>query len=355
MFEEMGRAPFDSKFCAAWRALFESFVPIGRGMAPVCRHLIRSRAEVLQGAPRADQEDVSAMGCGAAAFFVKLGVSPAELGAPLRAYVDANPPSVDAAGGMRSELVGPFGALETLGVVAGVVFAMVTRPSYDARLKWFQKLDWWRVSCLLRGLAPRGPGGKSVQKSRPGFVEITNKDCFDEQYGRPPVQPYDKSRLWEVTSFAALPTFEGKFRADAAQQCGFRMPTLSDYEKGTNSGARLAVADPDAGVTVPGVVPDSGDREKVRGRSLVKGNAALLAKGSAVRIGDHSSDPSASGELLTNARKYAGRCALEAGFRRCPSRVGVPNARASWFGFDVPAHQASAEWLSYMAINVSRL
>ena len=25
---QMGRAPFDSKFCAVWRALFEAFAPV---------------------------------------------------------------------------------------------------------------------------------------------------------------------------------------------------------------------------------------------------------------------------------------------------------------------------------------
>ena len=34
---EWGSAPFDSKFCAVWRAFFESFAPIERGLAPVYR------------------------------------------------------------------------------------------------------------------------------------------------------------------------------------------------------------------------------------------------------------------------------------------------------------------------------
>ena len=39
----MGRAPFDSKFCAA-HAQFVSFAPTARGLEPVYRHLIFSRA-----------------------------------------------------------------------------------------------------------------------------------------------------------------------------------------------------------------------------------------------------------------------------------------------------------------------
>ena len=40
---EVGRAPFDSKFRAVWHALFESFVPIKRRLAPVYQYLICSR------------------------------------------------------------------------------------------------------------------------------------------------------------------------------------------------------------------------------------------------------------------------------------------------------------------------
>ena len=42
---ELGRAPFDSKYSAPWRAFFESFAPIGRSLATACRHLVRSRFE----------------------------------------------------------------------------------------------------------------------------------------------------------------------------------------------------------------------------------------------------------------------------------------------------------------------
>ena len=77
------------------------------------------------------------MGFETAAPFVALGVTPAELGALLRAYVDNIPPSALAAICVRPELVSPSGALEPLGVIAGVVSAMVTRASCAARLKWF--------------------------------------------------------------------------------------------------------------------------------------------------------------------------------------------------------------------------
>ena len=40
------------------RALFESFAPIERGLAPVYRHLIRSRAAALLGSSVANREEV---------------------------------------------------------------------------------------------------------------------------------------------------------------------------------------------------------------------------------------------------------------------------------------------------------
>ena len=232
----MSRASFDSKFCAVWRAMFESFVQIDGGLAPVYRYLIRSRAAVLQGAGHGDRDDVAGLGFKTASSFVQLGATPAELGAPLRAYVDEIPPSAVAVIGVRPELVGPSGALEPLGVIAGMVFAMGTRSSYSAPLNWFQRLAWWRVSCILRGMVPSAPGAKSVQKSRPGFVEIANKDRFDEQCGLLPAQPDDKSRAREANLLAARPMFEGKFRVDVAQRRGYRTPTLSDYEEGAKSG-----------------------------------------------------------------------------------------------------------------------
>ena len=73
----MGRAPVDSKFCAVWYALFESLVPIGRGLAPVFRYLIRGRAAVTLGTAPLYKEDVSALGFETASPFVPLGVTSA--------------------------------------------------------------------------------------------------------------------------------------------------------------------------------------------------------------------------------------------------------------------------------------
>ena len=175
---------------------------IERGLAPVSWYLIRNRAAVLQGAVQCGPEDVSATGSQTASTFV-------ELGALLRLWFVI---------GSRSEPVGPTGALEPWGVTAGKAFAMVTRSSYFARLRWFQKLDWWRVSCMLRGLDSRHQENKSVQRSRPGFVEIADKShsglrravrCFGGQYSHIPVQPGGKSCVCGANSFAALPMFEG--------------------------------------------------------------------------------------------------------------------------------------------------
>ena len=82
---------------------------------------------------------------------------------------------------------------------------MVTRTSYSVRLKWFQNLDWWRASCMLRSMVPRDQEDKSVQRSRPGFVEIAGESRFDEEYSHVPAQPGDKYRFWGVDSFAASP------------------------------------------------------------------------------------------------------------------------------------------------------
>ena len=51
----------------------------------------------------------------------------------------------------------------------------------------------------------------------------------------------------------------------------------------------------------------------------------------------------------------AGRFALEAGFRRCASRVGVPSTRASWFVGDVPEFMASPKWYLFAVFCSSRV
>ena len=99
---EIGRAPRGAKFCAVRHASFESFVPIGRGLAPVFRYLIRSRAAVLRGTVPHGQEDVPAMSFESAPSFVQLGVTSADVGALPRSYVGGIPPSVVSVIGARS-------------------------------------------------------------------------------------------------------------------------------------------------------------------------------------------------------------------------------------------------------------
>ena len=89
-------------------------------------------------------------------------------------------------------------------------------------------LDWWRVSCMLRGMARRPQEDKSAQKARPSFGDVVNKNGFDDQYGHLPGQLGDKSRDVGANSVAASPTFRGEFREEVAQQCDYRMPMVSD-------------------------------------------------------------------------------------------------------------------------------
>ena len=103
------------------------------------------------------------------------------------------PPSVVRVIAARPELTGPSGTLEPSEVSAGLACAMVTRASYSARLKWIQSLDWWKVSCMLRGLEPGDQDVKAGQKARPGSDALVNRGSFDEQYGSIPVQADHKS------------------------------------------------------------------------------------------------------------------------------------------------------------------
>ena len=48
--------------------------------------------------------------------------------------------------------------------------------------------------------------------------------------------------------------------------------------------------------------------------------------------------------MVDNATGYADRCALEAGFLRCASRVGVPSTRAAWLARDALESKASPKW-----------
>ena len=109
----------------------------------------------------------------------------------------------------------PSSRLEPFGFFAGMVFAMVTRDSCGARLKWFQYLDWWKVPRMHRGRTPSSKEAKAPFKGRICFDDLVDKDV--------------------------------------AQQCGYRMPVSLRHERGTRSGVWSSAADPDATVTAPGV------------------------------------------------------------------------------------------------------
>ena len=143
-----------------------------------------------------------------------------------------------------------------------------------------------------------------------------------------PFQPDDRSHVWGVNSFAALPMFGGMFCEDVAQQRGYRMPVAYRQETGARSGLCVAAVDPDATVTAPAVA--SYEREEAAGgaSSEASKNADVLGKVFVKRLGDCAEGPDDTQVCVENAKGYAERFALEAGFRRCASRVGVPNTRA---------------------------
>ena len=167
---EIGRAPFGSRYCAVWRALFESSAPVERASAPVYIFLIRSRGSLLRGEFAPNRTDAQAMAFETVSSSRKLGVSPTDLESVLRAYVDDIPAPAVPTIAQRDELVGPSGRLEPLGVIAGMVFAMVTRASYGSHLKWFQSVDWWKVSRMLR--APP-PSPKTEESLCPAVSDLT--------------------------------------------------------------------------------------------------------------------------------------------------------------------------------------
>ena len=82
---------------------------------------------------------------------------------------------------------------------------------------------------------------------------------------------------------------------------------------------------------------------------------ALVGKVSATRFGEWTLDPSATEDLVKNARQFSDRYVLEAGFRRRSSRLGVPNPRASWFECDVPQSMAPPERFLFSAFSHLRL
>ena len=148
--------------------------------------------------------------------------------------------------------------------------------------------------------------------TRRGF----EKNAFDCVRALLRVQPGDKSRVWGVNSFATLPMFRGAFREDVAQQRGFRMPVSSNQEKGTRSGLRLTVVDPDATVTGPGVASHAKEEAAGIESSTVHANAVILGKLFAKWSGNCASSRNQTRVLVDNALKFADRNALEAGFRR---------------------------------------
>ena len=217
----------------------------------------------------------------------------------------------------RTDLVGEAGQLEPRGVIAGILVAMVTRASYSARLRWFQSLDWWKVSCMLRGFAPNlQDDRKSPMDTRRGSERIVERDTFERLHGLLPAQPGDKFRVWGANSFVASPMFGSTFREDVAQHCGFRTLASSSQAKGTHSGLWLAAVDPDAAATVPGVA------------SRVKEVAAGLDSSGVY------TNAEISGKLFV---KWFGKCAskggetkvLQTGMRGGTVSAGVPHTWAS--------------------------
>ena len=193
-----------------------------------------------------------------------------------------------------------------------VVFAMVTRASFGARLKWFQSSDWWQVSCMLRGLVPNAQGGKkSPMDSRRGFEKIAERETSGRFCGLLPARPGDKSRVWGVNSFAALPMLGGTSREDVAQQCGFCAPASPSQEKGTHSGLWLAAVNPDATATVSGVVSHVEEEAAGRDSPGVYANAEILGNLFGKWFGNCASKGDETKVLVGNALKYADRYALE--------------------------------------------
>ena len=77
-----------------WHALFESFAPIERVLAPVFRLLLRARATQLTGGAETENESSYQVVFRTAAESVDLGVEPDELQRVLQAYVEDLSPEV---------------------------------------------------------------------------------------------------------------------------------------------------------------------------------------------------------------------------------------------------------------------
>ena len=74
----------------------------------------------------------------------------------------------------------------------------------------------------------------------------------------------------------------------------------------------------------------------------------------AKRFGDCTTSPGGTQASVENATGYADRYALEAGFRRCASPAGVPNARAARFARDVPESMAPPAWRLYKVLYAAK-
>ena len=190
--------------------------------------------------------------------------------------------------------MGGRGGLQPLGVISGMVFAMVTHASHSARLTWFQALDWLRVSRMPCGLDPAPPSDKSAGEAAPGFEQVVNPAACGDQYCNVPVQPGDRSRVCGVNFFVRLPAFGGEVRVEIALQCGSRAPEVTPCEQGTHSSVWLAAADPDKAVTAPGAVAGHGREASGVATAPVRKDAEFLGKLSGKRLGDCTLDSRAT-------------------------------------------------------------
>ena len=134
-----------------------------------------------------------------------------------------------------------------------------------------------------------------------------------------PVRPGDKSRLWGVNPFAARPMYGSASREDVALRCGYRAPASSRQERGAQSGLRLAVVDPGATVTAPGVASYEKDGASGRAPADVSKNGDDLSKVFAKRVGDCTSSLNGARLLVENANGVCGQVCVRS--RVSPLRI----------------------------------
>ena len=145
------------------------------------------------------------------------------------------PPPVAPTIAQRDELVGEAGQLEQRGVIAGAVFAIVTRASYGARSKLSQSLDWWQASFMLRGFVSNAKEDKKFpMDTRRGFEKIAEREVFERLRSLLPIQPGDEfvrgvagvrghvsSKMWR-SSAAFARRFRRPRRRATIRACGWR-------------------------------------------------------------------------------------------------------------------------------------